>query len=85
MEKDIKSLILDHSFWSNVKHVNIYEPLYTIIHLVYKKFYPTMPILYELMQKTKENLSQQKGIKWVLWIKNIQWDMLLHPLDKVGE
>lgn len=85
--KEIESRVLDNSFWDSVRSVvNIYEPIYTIRRIVDSEVVPTMALVYDLFNNTRNKLSQIRGQEWVLKIVQNQWDETLScPLHSAGK
>ncbi|PRQ53660.1 putative ribonuclease H-like domain-containing protein [Rosa chinensis] len=76
--KRIEKRVLDGTFWDGMEAVHkIYKPLYEILLIVDTKIQPTMPILYDMFERVKQQISQMRGKKWVLKIINDRWDNIL--------
>ena len=83
---DVEVLMFDHTYWEKVsKLVSIYEPLYTVLHIVDSEVVPTLPFVYELIRVMKQNLHQLNAKDWVKTIIADRWDRTLkHPLHAAG-
>lgn len=84
--KRIEKRVLDGTFWDGMEAVHkIYKPLYEILRIVDTEIQPTMPILYDMFERVKQQISQMRGKKWVLKIINDRWDNTLsQPLHAAG-
>ena len=84
--KKVEDNILDGRFWDGMETVHkIYKPLYEILRIVDTEVQPTMPILYDMFERVKQQISQMKGKQWVLNIINNRWEKTLsQPLHAAG-
>ena len=65
--------------------MSINEALYTVFRIVDSEIFPTMPLVYELIQVMKQNLHAFTAKEWVKKIIVDRCDKILkHPLHIVG-
>ena len=78
--------MFNYPYWDEVETlVLIYEPLYSVLWIVYSEVVFMMPFVYELIWLMIENLVFLIARDWVLQIiKDYYHKSLKHPLHAVG-